>query len=90
MGVLRISLKRPPAIEVSRVSIADLKLVYAICANKRIQYPHGRSPVAYFGTTEKGIARIAGSVAYWAEDVLGLHGSTLFTFASLRAHQNPA
>lgn len=64
--------------EVSRISIADLKLVYAICANKKISYPHGQSPVAYIGTTEKGIARIARSAAYWAEDVLGMHGVHTF------------
>lgn len=59
---------------VNRIAIGNERLVYAICADKKIKYPHGSSPVVYFGTTEKGVDRIASSAAYRAPDVLAMHG----------------
>jgi len=75
---LRISLKREPAMEVNRSSIDDLKLVYAICADKKIRYPEGRSRVVYIGTTTKGISRVAVSAAFRSEDILYLTGVNSF------------
>jgi hypothetical protein len=63
---------------VNRISIGDLKLVYVICANKKIKYTSGRSPIAYIGTTKKGIERVAQSVAYRADDILSKHGVNSF------------
>lgn len=60
--------------QVTRVFIGKKKLVYVILAQKPLKYPWGRSRVAYIGTTKKGVARIAQSVAARAEDVLGLYG----------------
>jgi hypothetical protein len=74
MERLRISLKKNPAIEINRISIIDLKLVYVILANKKIKYPSGYSPVVYIGTTQNGIARVAPSAAYRAEEILYDHG----------------
>ncbi|MBI2898704.1 MAG: hypothetical protein HYY17_00820 [Planctomycetes bacterium] len=63
-----------PALEVWRTSIGQNRLVYLLLADKRLKYLHGRSHVAYIGTTKKGVARIAASAAYRAEEILGMHG----------------
>jgi hypothetical protein len=58
----------------TRVNASQPKLVYALMANKALKYPFGRSKVAYIGTTERGIKRIAESVAEHAEDIFANHG----------------
>jgi hypothetical protein len=78
MKRLRISLKRSPALEVDRVSIGHLKLVYVICADKKVKYPKGRSRIAYIGTTQNGIDRVAQSAAIRSDRVLNLHGVNSF------------
>ena len=51
------------------------KLVYVLIADKTFSYPHGRkSAIAYIGTTKKGVARVAGSAAERAQEILSLHG----------------
>jgi hypothetical protein len=75
---LRISLKKEPAMTVSRVATGNLKLVYVICANFKIAYLRGRTPVVYIGTTENGVSRIATSAAYRAEQVFSMHGISSF------------
>jgi hypothetical protein len=75
---LRISLKRAPAMVVNRISIRHQKLAYVICANKKIPYPKGNSPVVYIGTTKTGIDRVAQSASYWSEDILDLRGVNSF------------
>lgn len=78
MRRLSISLKRGAAIEVDRISIGDLRLVYVICANKRLRYPKGESRIAYIGTTKNGISRFAQSAASRSHLVLRLRGVTSF------------
>jgi hypothetical protein len=78
MKRLRISLKRGPAMEVHRIAVSHQKLVYVICANRKIQYPNGRSPVVYIGTTRLGVSRVAASAAYRSEDILWRHGVNSF------------
>lgn len=63
---------------VNRIAIGDDRLAYAICADKKIRYPYGSSPVVYIGTTEKGVGRIATSAAYRAPSVLCMHGVKSF------------
>jgi hypothetical protein len=63
---------------VTRVALAADRLVYVICASRKLRYEHGRSPVAYIGTTRKGAERIAQSVSARAGRVLGYHGVTTF------------
>lgn len=75
---LRIKLHRQPAMEVSRVSIGDNRLVYLVVAEKPLRYRWGRSKIAYIGTTRKGIKRISQSVAARADDILSLHGIRRF------------
>jgi len=60
--------------QVNRVSIGKKKLVYLIVVKKPLRYPWGRSRIVYIGTTKKGVARIAQSVAARAEAVLTLYG----------------
>lgn len=76
----RINIKLPPepAMRVSRVAIKNEQLVYVICADKKIVYPWGKSPIAYIGTTQRGVGRIASSAAYRAPDVLAMHGVKSF------------
>ena len=59
---------------VTRVAIKDIRLVYVILANKNLQYPKGRSRIAYIGTTKNGVARVAQSAAYRTDEILALHG----------------
>ncbi len=54
------------------------KLVYLLVADRRIQYPHARSRIAYVGTTQNGISRIASSAADRAEDLLDSYGVRFF------------
>jgi len=71
---LTISLKPRHAMQVTSVSIGKKKLVYAILVKKSLKYKWGRSRIAYIGTTKKGVARIAQSVAARAHDVLSIYG----------------
>jgi hypothetical protein len=75
---VRISLKRGSAMTVNRVAIGNDRLVYAICADKKVPYQYGQSPIVYFGTTGKGVDRIAQSAAYRSSEVLGMHGVKSF------------
>ena len=71
---LKLSLKRVHAIEVTRIAIGNQKLVYVPTADRKFAYPHGKSAVAYIGTTEKGIERVASSAAHRAESILSRFG----------------
>ena len=73
-----ISLKKYPALTVTRVSVGDERLVYAMIADKKFDYPKGRSKVAYIGTTKNGIFRMTSSVAERANHILKLHGVESF------------
>ena len=75
---LTVSLRPGHAMEVTRVSVGKKRLVYLIVAEKPLKYRWGRSRIAYIGTTKKGMARIAQSVAARARDVLGLYGVRKF------------
>jgi hypothetical protein len=72
------SLKRQPALVASRVSINKQKLCYILVASRKLQYPKGRSCIAYIGTTKKGLSRVAGSVAHRADSVLRRPGINSF------------
>ena len=74
MARLPLSLKRGAALTVTKFSIGKNKLVYLLICDKKLQYPCGRSRIAYVGTTRKGLSRISQSVAARAEDILSLHG----------------
>lgn len=78
MAKLRISLKRDHAVQATRVAIGKDRLVYVLVADKRLRYKNGRSRIAYIGTTKKGLARIARSVARRAEWILDLRGVRSF------------
>ncbi|HUU17589.1 MAG TPA: hypothetical protein VMW72_10605 [Sedimentisphaerales bacterium] len=71
---LAISLKPGPAMQVTRVLIGKKRLVYVILADIALKYRWGRSKIAYIGTTKKGVARIAQSVAARADDILSIYG----------------
>ena len=75
---LSLTLKRDHALEATRVSLGKSKLVYLLIADKRLVYPQGKSRIAYIGTTKKGVARIAHSIAARAEAILGLRGVRSF------------
>lgn len=73
-----VSLQREPALVARRVILRDEKLVYVLIANKKFNYTKDRSKIVYIGTTEKGGARIAQSVAARSQTILQLHGVTEF------------
>lgn len=76
---IAIALKHEIAMEATRVSIGKRKLVYVLCADKRLKYPKGRSRIAYVGTTKRGIRRLASSVADRADQILELRGVRRFS-----------
>lgn len=71
---MNVSVTRDPVVVVERRSINARKLVYVIVADRRITYEKGRSRIAYVGTTQHGLNRIASSVAAHAPDVLSIRG----------------
>lgn len=75
---IKLSLHRGHALELTRVSVGKAKLVYALITDKKIKYDLGKSRIAYIGTTEKGNARIAQSVAARAEDIFDIRGVHAF------------
>jgi hypothetical protein len=77
---LTIRTAAKPALVISRPAFLADRLVYVAVANKALKYRHGKSCVAYIGTTEAGAARIASSAAFRAEDLLALHGVTSISF----------
>jgi hypothetical protein len=87
---LKVSLKPQPALTATRVSVSTERMVYVLVASRTIKYPYGRSRIAYIGTTEKGIQRVAQSVAHRAGRILGLHGVRSFQarIVSCRRRQN--
>jgi hypothetical protein len=58
----------------SDVQSSDRALVYVLIANRKFKYRHGRSSVAYIGTTNRGLKRICESVAFRADEILSKHG----------------
>jgi hypothetical protein len=75
---IKLSLNRDHAMHATRVSIGKSKLVYVLVADKKLKYTDGKSRIAYIGTTKKGTARIAQSVAARADDILGIRGVRSF------------
>jgi hypothetical protein len=71
---LKVSLKRKPALTIRRVALEHERLVYVICADKKLKYENGYSQIAYFGTTKNGISRVATSAAFRSWDVLWSRG----------------
>lgn len=75
---IKLALHRDHALEATRVSSGKSKLVYILVADKKIRYESGKSRIAYIGTTEKGNARIAQSVAFRADDIFSIRGVRSF------------
>jgi hypothetical protein len=64
MTRLRISSSHREFLTVERIHSGKLRLVYVICADRKINYKSGRSRIAYIGTTKDGIHRMAASAAW--------------------------
>ena len=77
---LTIRTAAKPALVISRPAFNAERLVYLAVANKALKYTHGKSCIAYIGTTKAGAARIASSAAFRAKDLLALHGVTSLSF----------
>lgn len=75
---LRVSLKAKPAITMRRVALEHERLVYVICADRKLKYENGYSQIAYIGTTRNGVERVANSAAYRSWDVLWSRGVQSF------------
>lgn len=73
MTKLRLPSKTPtPAMTVFDAGLSSDKLIYIMVASKMLPYPRRRSAVAYIGSSENGIARMATSAATRAQDILNL------------------
>ncbi len=76
---LSVSLKKSVAMRVYRSLVTNQELVYVHLASKKQSYKHGaKSRIVYIGTTKKGQARVASSMAERAKTILKLHGVTSF------------
>ena len=82
-----ISLRRKVAMEVTRISVGDERLVYAMVADKKLVYPSGRSRVAYIGTTKNGIFRLSASIAERANTILQTRGVESFEVRIVTCHR---
>jgi hypothetical protein len=71
---LTISHSLKPVLVISRQAFKAEKLVYIAVANKPLNYEHGKSCVAYIGTSKNGASRMAESAAERARDLCRLHG----------------
>ena len=76
---LPVKLRRQDAMRVSRVALDNEKLVYVIVADKKLKYRHGRSKIAYIGTTKNGVSRLAQSAASRTDAILRRRGVQSFT-----------
>jgi len=87
---LTIRIGAKPALVITRPAFRVEMLVYVAVANKQLKYPHGRSCIAYIGTTKAGASRIAASAASRAKELLALHGVTSLSFfvVTCQAHAN--
>ncbi|MFH1384743.1 MAG: hypothetical protein ABIH47_07265 [Candidatus Omnitrophota bacterium] len=65
---------KKPCLIINRTAFRDKKLVYVVCANKKVRYSWDRSRIVYIGTTKKGANRIASSAAYRGEVILDFYG----------------
>ncbi len=70
----RLHLTREAVMTIRRGALTADRLVYLLAANRPIRYEKGRSRIVYIGTTKKGVRRVAGSVAYRAEELLQRRG----------------
>lgn len=69
-----------PSIVITRNALKSERLVYVAVTNRALKYPHGKSCIAYIGTTKAGAIRIASSAAAKAPKLLALHGVTHLEF----------
>lgn len=81
---INLSLRREPALTVTRSSTRQDILVYVFVADKKIKYAGGRSRIVYIGKTEKGIARVTGSASERAETIFSKQG--VYSFAARLVH----
>lgn len=86
---LTIKTGRRPAVVITRAALAHDRLVYLALTNRPFRYPHGRSRIAYIGTTKRGARRIAASAASKADAMLALRGvkELRFYVVSCRSRQ---
>ncbi|SRR6266404_4224663 len=82
-----VSLKRKPGFTVTRISVGDDRLAYAMVADKKYEYEKGRSRIVYIGTTERGIFRVTSSIAERANDILRLPGFECFEVRIITCHR---
>ncbi|MBE2180166.1 MAG: hypothetical protein IAE97_06810 [Chthoniobacterales bacterium] len=76
-----------PAITITRTAYAASELVYIAYANKPLRYQHGKSKIAYIGTTKKGAGRVANSAVWKAEELFarkGVHTLEFYIIAAPR------
>ena len=71
---MKARLHAPAVLTVNRKMLKYKKVVYLLVSNRPIQYRQGKSRIAYIGTTSKGIARVATSVAFRAQSILSGYG----------------
>lgn len=90
MAKLTIRSSSDAAVTITRAAVKSEKLVYLAVANRPLKYEHGRSRIAYIGTTRHGAHRMAASAAAKAQEMLDLHGvkELCFYTVTCRSRQN--
>jgi len=71
---LSVKYGEAPALTITRSALQNEKLAYVALANRKLKYRHGRSRIAYIGSTRKGADRIASSAAWKSKALLGGYG----------------
>lgn len=89
MPKLHVRLVQDSAMRVFDVSVSSEKLVYVIRLDKRIRYRHGSSYIAYIGSTENGISRMAESAAKKARPCLTRYGVKEFNVYVITSRGKP-
>lgn len=70
----RLRVSRNPILSVRRVLSPPERTAYFAVVNRPLKYPYGKSRIAYIGTTQAGIQRVATSAAARAPRILNSHG----------------
>jgi hypothetical protein len=82
---LSIALSEQPAMLVFPELVRAQQVSYLLVTDCLLQYPSGRSRIAYIGTTYTGYWRLASSTAERARRILRQHGVSSFEVIPVRA-----
>ena len=72
--MLKVKRDKDPVMTVDARILKQKRIVYLLVASRPLKYRFGKSRIAYIGSTQLGVVRIAGSAAHRAEEILSAYG----------------